>query len=637
MKSKIINEDITKIYKEYNEDLSKLIGKTILITGANGFLASYLVDAIAQQNSKLILLNKNPIDENSRLFHLKDKKNVKFITQDVGKPFIIDEKADIVIHAASNSTVSSSVENPLDTIDANVIGLRTLLEYSKQNKVEEFLFFSSADVYGNPDQNSIPTSEEYPGNVICTSIKACYAESKRLGETLCMDFYRNYNTPIKILRIFNTYGPGLRNDGKTISRFFKEALSLKKINVYGNGEARRSFSYITDTIGGILYVLFRGKSGEMYNIGNDTNNVTIIQLAKMIGESLDKNILINIENSKPELLKYGINNLHPNISKLRKLGFNPEISLEKGLVRTGKWYNERICPICEKENENTIKYNMNYNLKDLKEDFFSARRERKKTKYEHNTFRICKKCSLIYSSPILNPELIEKLYKKSKFTYDLETENLKKSYGACLKMAEKFVGEKGKLLDIGGGNGFFMEEALTQGYKEVFGVEPSKHAVDLANKDIKKNIKIDILRENQFRPNFFDVICFFHVLDHIIDPNKFLKSCFKYLKNGGIIICITHNVEASSAKIMGERSPIFDIEHTQLFSKKTINSIFTKNNFKTLKIFDVINTYTLGYWLNAAPLPHLIKYPLKNFFQLTGFINKQITIKPGNVGIIAQK
>jgi 2-polyprenyl-3-methyl-5-hydroxy-6-metoxy-1,4-benzoquinol methylase len=132
----------------------------------------------------------------------------------------------------------------------------------------------------------------------------------------------------------------------------------------------------------------------------------------------------------------------------------------------------RVCSICGSKN-NKIKFKQNYNLQELKDSFFSARRERKKTKYEHNTFRICQNCGTVYASPILNPELVAKLYKKSKFTYGKQRDNLKKSYGRYLKMAEKYVKNKGRLLDIGGGDGFFMEEALSQGYKVVYGVEPS--------------------------------------------------------------------------------------------------------------------------------------------------------------------
>ena len=295
----------------------------------------------------------------------------------------------------------------------------------------------------------------------------------------------------------------------------------------------------------------------------------------------------------------------------------------------------RNCPLCGNKNSK-IRYKRNYKLTQIKEDLFSARRERKEKNYEHNTFMVCKTCNLVYANPIIKSKIIERLYKKSKFSYSDEEENLMKTYGNCLKRAEKYV-KKGKILDIGTGDGFFLKEALVQGYENIYGVEPSKHAIDLADKKIKKKIKRSILKKGQFKDKFFDVICFFHVIDHVAEPNKFLGICYNYLKKGGVIICVSHDVEASSAKIMGERSPIFDIEHTQLFSKKTISKILEKNKFKIVEIFDVTNIYTLKYWLKVSPVPQFIKTKLRKIFHFSGLINKKIAIKPGNFGIIAIK
>lgn len=296
----------------------------------------------------------------------------------------------------------------------------------------------------------------------------------------------------------------------------------------------------------------------------------------------------------------------------------------------------RNCPLCKSKNF-YVKYEKNYSLDNLKENLFSARRERKKGSYEHNTFVVCKDCGLVYSNPILKPNIVEKLYKKSKFNYGEEENNLKISYGLCLKKAEKYVKNKGRILDIGAGNGFFLEEALKQGYKEVYGIEPSKHAIELANKKVKKRIINDILRKKQFKSNFFNVISVFQTIDHVINPNEFLYTCNNYLKNGGIILCVSHDVESLSAKIMGEKSPIFDIEHTQLFSKKTISKMLAQNGFKTLEIFDVINTYSLGYWIMLSPVPSYFKKRIISSLSKFNILNKNISAKVGNFGIIAIK
>lgn len=345
MKSKIIGQDIELIIKEFEPILYKLEGKKFLITGGNGFIPSYIIDVLTTFNKKLknpcklIILNRHEINENSRLSHLVDDLNVKFIAQDVGKPFEINEKIDIIIHAASRANPTSFLENPLDTIDANINGLRTLLDYAKDNQVENFLFFSSGEIYGNPPKEFIPTPETYPGNVDCTSRRACYSESKRFGETLCMTFFRKYNVPIKILRIFHAYGPGLRDDGKAITDFFNSARKNKSITLRDRGESRIAFCYISDLIRQILLVMFEGKPGEVYNLGDDTLDVSIKELAEMIGNTIG-NIPVQITETGEYRDGFKIDIRKPDISKLRALGFKPEINLEQGLRKMNDSYNE---------------------------------------------------------------------------------------------------------------------------------------------------------------------------------------------------------------------------------------------------------------------------------------------------------
>jgi UDP-glucuronate decarboxylase len=342
---KIIQKDIEKIVSEFKEELKSLEGKSVLITGANGMIPSYLVDTIAEFNktsnnpAKLILYNKNKTDENSRLGYLLENPHVKFIEQDVGKPFDIREKVDFILHAASRANPVSFKKEPIDTIDANVNGTRTLLDYACKNKVEQFLFFSSSEVYGNPPEDKIPTSENYPGNVNSLGDMACYAESKRFSETLCMSFFRQYNIPVKLLRIFQTFGPGLRNDGKTIANMFDKGINESQISLRDPGLSKRSLSYISDTTSGILKVMFNGNLGEAYNIGNDEDYISIRELAELVNKTL------NIESKVNCPLEYvsdkeRIQNRMPDINKLRDLGFSPKVNLEEGLKRLRDYYYE---------------------------------------------------------------------------------------------------------------------------------------------------------------------------------------------------------------------------------------------------------------------------------------------------------
>ncbi|MDP3026144.1 MAG: class I SAM-dependent methyltransferase [Nanoarchaeota archaeon] len=305
-------------------------------------------------------------------------------------------------------------------------------------------------------------------------------------------------------------------------------------------------------------------------------------------------------------------------------------------MRTSKLLVYRRCPLCDRAKYKT-KYYKNYNIKDLEMSLFSARRERKKKTYEHNTFVKCVNCGMIYANPILNPSVTEKLYKESEFNYGDQEDNLKTSYGAFLRHAKKYFSNGKNLLDIGAGNGFFLTEALNQGYINCYGVEPSKQAIRLANEKVKENIINGPLKDNQFKSNFFDIITIFQTIDHLEYPNEALSICNNYLKKGGLLLCISHDVDSLSSKIMGERSPIFDIEHTQLFSKRTISEILRKNGFEVLEIINFSNKYSLRYIIKLSPLSKPIKKLFIKIFKSTNLLDKKMNIRLGNFGVIARK
>ncbi len=346
MISRIIKKDIEEIIPEFQANLKTLEGNKILITGANGMIPGYIVDVISEFNktsnnpAKLLLYNKNKTGKNSRLEYLLDNPNIKFIEQDVGKPFQIDEEIDIILHAASRANPISFKKEPIDTIDANVNGTRTLLDHSIKNPIKQFLFFSSSEVYGNPTEENIPTSENYFGNVNSLGDMACYAEAKRFSETLCMSFFRQYGIPIKLLRIFQTFGPGLRNDGKTIANMFDKGINKGAIILKDPGTSKRALSYISDTTRGILKVLFNGQIGEAYNIGNNEDYFSIREIANKVKNILELKSDVSFPSSySPE--KERIQNRMPDITKLRNLGFFPKISLEEGLIRLKNYYLEK--------------------------------------------------------------------------------------------------------------------------------------------------------------------------------------------------------------------------------------------------------------------------------------------------------
>lgn len=331
------------------------------------------------------------------------------------------------------------------------------------------------------------------------------------------------------------------------------------------------------------------------------------------------------------------------------------ISICKMIIQT--------CAICKKNNF-TVLYPENFDLGKIDEKIFSARRLPDRIHYRMVK---CKNCGLVYSNPILEYDKLEKLYKKSNTTYDTHFENLKQTYGFYLSKLKKYVVsskipvsndlrgaqsrltgrarsrsekhgiENLKLLEVGCGNGFFLEEALKQGYKHVYGIEPGKKSVQKANPKVRKNIIVDIFRPEIYKKNSLDIICCFQTFDHIPDPNSLLKECYKVLKKGGLMLFLNHDVGALPNRLMGEASPIIDIEHTYLFDKTTMQKIFKKHNFKILEIESASNIHALSHWVHLFPLPNFLKIPLLKVLKAIKLGDLKIKINPGNLVLFAQK
>lgn len=292
------------------------------------------------------------------------------------------------------------------------------------------------------------------------------------------------------------------------------------------------------------------------------------------------------------------------------------------------------CAICSGDSEYKILYEKRFDPKTINEKTFSARRT--PDRYHYRIAR-CKRCGLVFSTPIFKAEEIERLYRGSRFTYESVTEDLKKTYGFYLGRIEELVPSKGRLLEVGCGNGFFLEKALEMGYQNVYGVEPSSEAVSEASPFIAKNIINEVFASDYYEESYFDVICFFQTLDHIIDPNDFLSGCRYCLKEGGIILCITHNIDSFFSKLLRQKCPMIDIEHIYLFNKTTLGKIFLKNGFSIVEVFDVANTFPVEYYIQMLPLHKGMKNALMSFVSRLGLKDKRMTMKMGNIGIIAKK
>lgn len=288
------------------------------------------------------------------------------------------------------------------------------------------------------------------------------------------------------------------------------------------------------------------------------------------------------------------------------------------------------CAICGSFGNFHVIYEKNFSEKDFNKDIFSARRIPDGSHYQMVK---CQKDGLVRSNPILEPQIIARLYKDSRFTYEEEVENLKKTYFEVLNPVLQKISKKDAVLEIGCGNGFILKKLYEMGYKNCFGVEPSKEAVEKADKERSKNIIVDVLRPGIFKSKKFKFIFFFQTLDHVPNPDIFLKECYRLLEEGGYVLAFNHNVESISAKILGKKSAIIDIEHIFLFSPETIRKLFKKNNLRPLKVFSPFNTISLRHLIWLLPIPLY----LKKILQIISPRNLNFRLQLGNLCIIAKK
>lgn len=353
----IVTQDLEHICTSAGGELAQMAGRRVLITGGAGFLGYYLVQAITHYNTtrgagrpiELTVFDNFSRGVPAWLEGLGSK--LTLVRHDVRQPLPADMgHFDFIIHAASIASPTVYRQDPIGTMDANVNGLRSLLEYFKGVKeadrpVGGFLFFSSSEIYGDPDPANIPTAEDYRGSVSCTGPRACYDEAKRYGETLCVNFARRHGLPIKTARPFNNYGPGLKiTDGRVIPDFARDVFCGRDIVMLSDGLARRTFCYSADAVAGYYKVLVRGRAGEAYNIGVEKPEISMAELGQRIAAIAAelygyRGKVVRQTSGDADYLVDNPNRRCPIITKARtELGYEPKIDLEEGLLRSMIWY-----------------------------------------------------------------------------------------------------------------------------------------------------------------------------------------------------------------------------------------------------------------------------------------------------------
>ncbi len=344
MSAALLAEDLTEIIDRLRPQADGFSGKTVLLTGGRGFLGRYFMSILAGLNedvlkeaAELIVLD-NLITVGDEGARIEDQPHTRFINHNVIEPFTHDGPIDYIIHAAGIASPFYYRKYPLETLEVAVSGTRNMLELAEA-KGARLTFFSSSEIYGDPDPKHVPMSESYRGNVSCQGPRACYDESKRVGETLCYIFHTMHGTHTNTIRPFNVYGPGMQeSDYRVLPNFASRIKAGQPLNVYGTGSQTRTFCYITDAIVGFLLVVLKGVPGEAYNIGNPSPEVSMLELIDQIRAAAATDVDYNIIEYPDSYPADEPMRRSPDILKAkRQLGFDPQVSLQDGLRRFFQW------------------------------------------------------------------------------------------------------------------------------------------------------------------------------------------------------------------------------------------------------------------------------------------------------------
>lgn len=344
MRHALVEEDLRRILAAPLE-WDSLRGKTVLITGAAGFLPAYMLETLLFLNEtdpsfgvRVVALVRDEVRGRARFSHHAGREDLTFLCQDVCDPLDVGDRVDVVIHAASNASPRLYGSHPVETLLPNVMGTVNLLEFCRRTNAERFMFFSSGEVYGEVDPMRVPTPENSYGLVDPASLRSCYAESKRMGETMCVAWGHEYGLSTRIVRPFHTYGPGMRlDDGRVFADFVSDIVAGRDIVMRSAGAARRAFCYLADATEGFFTVLLKGEDAVPYNVGNEDAEVSIAELADVLVSTFADRGLKVVHESRPEgggYMESAISRNAPDTSRLRALGWMPTTTISDGFSRT---------------------------------------------------------------------------------------------------------------------------------------------------------------------------------------------------------------------------------------------------------------------------------------------------------------
>ncbi|MBL8918792.1 MAG: NAD-dependent epimerase/dehydratase family protein [Myxococcaceae bacterium] len=344
----IVAEDVERILA-HRAPWADLDGATVWVSGAAGFVPAYLIETLLRRNERLppgarctvLGLVRSMETAQRRFERYAGRDDLMLAHWDAALPLPASAHEwpapTFVIHAASQASPRYFGKDPVGTFLPNVMGTHHLLEVARRAAARGVLFFSSSEVYGQVPPEQIPTAEGQGGFVDPATVRACYAESKRAGETLCVAYASQFGVRTTMARLFHTYGPGLRlDDGRVFADFIRDALDGRDITLLSDGSARRPYCYLTDAARGLFTILLTGVAATPYNVGNDTAEVSVLELARLIAALSPKRPSVTAQ-PRVEGAGYLASTVArncPDTSRLRALGWSPDIDVQTGFDRT---------------------------------------------------------------------------------------------------------------------------------------------------------------------------------------------------------------------------------------------------------------------------------------------------------------
>ncbi|MEW5756391.1 MAG: NAD-dependent epimerase/dehydratase family protein [Pseudomonadota bacterium] len=349
MRHRIIEDDMKELVAR---DLpwEKFSGKTVLVTGAYGSIPAYMIEALLHLNQcrpefdvKVLAMGRSQEKFHKRFARDMARSDVQFIAQDVATPLHLSGPVDYIIHGAGWASPKYYGAYPVEVMAPNVLGTHHLLQLAHDKKVAGFLFISSAEIYGAPPPSEIPVRESYTGNVDPAALRSCYAEAKRIGETMCVSWHHEFGVPAKIARVFHTYGPGMAlDDGRVFADFVADVVAGRDIVMRSDGSAIRAYCYLADAVDGLFRILLQGDPAVAYNLGNDEAECSVAELAQTLIDAFPEKGL-KLRHGKSQgggYLKSHVQRICPDTTRLRSLGWSPRYSIREGFSRMVRSYGD---------------------------------------------------------------------------------------------------------------------------------------------------------------------------------------------------------------------------------------------------------------------------------------------------------